>query len=60
MPDTFETQYNLNPLDASDADADADDDGYSNLQEYKAGTDPLDPLSKPKPAFMTWLPLLLK
>jgi Matrixin/Thrombospondin type 3 repeat/Bacterial TSP3 repeat len=60
MPDTFETQYNLNPLDASDADTDADGDGYSNLKEYIATTDPLDPLSKPKPSLMPWLPLLLE
>jgi hypothetical protein len=61
MSDAFETQYNLNPLNASDADTDADGDGYSNLSEYKAGTDPRNPESIPDSGsgFMPWLPLLL-
>ncbi|MBI5389701.1 hypothetical protein HZB01_04980, partial [Candidatus Woesearchaeota archaeon] len=40
MPDSWEMQYGLNPLDASDAALDPDQDGYTNLQEYKYGTDP--------------------
>lgn len=60
MPDSFELQYSLNPLDASDADTDADGDGYSNLEEYKAGTDPRDPNSVPSNNAMPWLPILLE
>jgi hypothetical protein len=40
MPDVWETQYGLNPLDASDASQDKDGDTLSNLDEYKKGTDP--------------------
>jgi len=41
IPDTYEKQYAfLNPLDASDASVDQDDDGLTNLQEYQAGSDP--------------------
>ena len=31
MPDTWEEQYNLDPL-ADDAEDDPDEDGYSNLK----------------------------
>jgi len=58
MPDAYELANHFNPLNASDANADADGDGYSNLREYEAGTDPRNPSSTPsKP--LTWLPLLL-
>ena len=40
IPDAWEIQHNLNPLDPSDANADPDKDGYSNLQEYINKTDP--------------------
>ena len=59
MPDTYEISMGFDPLNSSDASADADGDGYSNLAEYKAGTDPHDPKSKPKTTSMPWLPLLL-
>ena len=42
MPDDWETQYGFNPNDPSDAAQDADHDGVSNLDEYKAGTNPID------------------
>lgn len=42
MPDAFETAHGLNPRDPSDAAADPDHDGASNLDEYLAGTDPQD------------------
>ena len=48
MPDWWEIQYNFNINDPSDASEDFDDDGYTNLQEYQAGTDPTDPNSHPE------------
>ena len=64
MPDTYEIANEFNPLNASDASGDADGDGFSNLAEYKAITDPRDPNSYPRPKpqlkFMPWLPLLLE
>ena len=59
MPDSYEKSEGFNPLDKSDASADADGDGYSNLVEYQEGTDPHNPGSNPGPKFMPWLPLLL-
>ena len=47
MPTDWEKKYKLDPYDASDAEKDNDDDGYSNLAEYKEGTDPTDPASHP-------------
>lgn len=40
MPDNWENLHRLNPLDASDAAADTDGDGLTNLQEYQQGKDP--------------------
>ena len=40
LPDSYEIANNLNPLDANDAQQDADNDGSSNLAEFEAGTDP--------------------
>jgi hypothetical protein len=45
MDDNWELAHGLNPFDATDASADADNDGVSNLQEYIAGTEPRDPSS---------------
>ncbi|MBD1556468.1 hypothetical protein HC752_05930 [Vibrio sp. S9_S30] len=47
MSQTFENTHGLNDLSALDAALDLDGDGASNLQEYEAGTDPKNPLSKP-------------
>ena len=41
MPDAWERKYGLNPTDASDAAMDQDNDGYTALEEYEAGTIPL-------------------
>jgi len=40
IPDTWETENGLNPLDAADASLDPDGDGLTNLQEYQEDTDP--------------------
>jgi hypothetical protein len=41
MPDSWESQYDLDPEDNSDAALDSDNDGLTNLEEYKKGTNPL-------------------
>jgi hypothetical protein len=43
IPDSFESAHGLQPLDPADAQSDADQDGASNLDEYRAGTDLEDP-----------------
>ena len=40
MPDAWETRYSLNPNSASDGSADADGDGYTNIEEFLNGGDP--------------------
>lgn len=45
LPDDWETANGFNPSLATDARMDPDDDGRSNLDEYRAGTDPRDPTS---------------
>lgn len=40
MDDEWETKYGFKPLDASDAQLDADNDGLSNLEEFRLGTSP--------------------
>ncbi len=47
MPDTYENDNNFDPLDSSDAAGDADGDGYSNLEEFRRGTDPQNPADFP-------------
>ena len=42
MPDSWESAHGLNPG-VNDATEDNDEDGLSNLDEYKYGTDPLNP-----------------
>lgn len=48
IPDAKETEWNLNPLDPADAAFDADQDGFSNLQEFNAGYNARDPESHPE------------
>ncbi len=45
IPDGWEVAHGLNALDPSDAGLDPDGDGYTNLQEYLAGTDPQVPIA---------------
>jgi hypothetical protein len=40
IPDTWEVENGLNPLDTTDATLDNDSDGLTNIQEYQMGTDP--------------------
>jgi subtilase family serine protease len=42
MPDQWEIDYNLDPLDPTDASSDPDNDGYTNIEEYLNGTNPRD------------------
>ncbi len=46
MPDLWEMDHGLNP-NLADGGYDADNDGFSNLEEYNRGTDPSDAASKP-------------
>jgi hypothetical protein len=41
MSDLYETIFKLNSEDASDASANYDEDGFSNLEEFAARTDPM-------------------
>ncbi len=45
LPDSWETQYGLNPNNTSDSTLDSDGDGVSNRDEYLAGTDPTNKTS---------------
>jgi hypothetical protein len=45
MPDVWESAHGFNPQNPADATLDYDHDGLTNLDEYRAGTDPADPLS---------------
>ena len=67
LPDEWEKKYGLNPHDPSDANADADGDDFTNLEEFAAKTDPkdrkdhpdyLDSLSIQLPLKKTYLPFL--
>ena len=67
LPDEWEKKYGLNPNDPADANADADGDDFTNLEEFAAKTDPkdrndhpdyLDSLSIQLPLKKTYLPFL--
>ena len=47
MPNDWEKQYGFNPNDASDAAKDADGDGFTNLEEFTAKTNPKNKLEHP-------------
>ena len=40
LPDAWEKQHGLDPTNSSDASADADSDGYTNIEEFLNSTDP--------------------
>jgi hypothetical protein len=41
IPDAWENKYGLDPLNPNDANLDQDNDGYTALEEFEAGTIPL-------------------
>jgi len=47
LPDAWETQYGLDPKTASPYGQDTDEDGYTDLDEYFAGSSPTDSESEP-------------
>jgi len=57
LPDEWEKKYGLNPGDASDANADKDNDGFTNLEEFQAKTDPTD--SKDHSDYLDYLKIQL-
>jgi hypothetical protein len=46
IPNWWETSFALNPFSFADAALDSDSDGANHREEYLAGTDPRDPLSR--------------
>ena len=54
LPDTWEQQPGLDPLNATDATADGDNDGRSNLLEFQQGTDPTTYESSPTHLLLTF------
>ena len=44
MPDAWETTHNLNVSDPADGPADADGDGYTNVEEFLNRTSPREKL----------------
>ena len=53
LEDQYEAEHGLVAVDAMDALADADADGFSNLAEFRAGSDPNSPDSSPSEAVET-------
>lgn len=49
IPNSFWIQYDIDPGFGDSPQRDADEDGFSNLEEYKAGTNPSDANSVPAP-----------
>ena len=47
LPDEWEKKMGLNPSDSADASLDSDNDGFTNLEEYLAKTNPNDPKDHP-------------
>jgi len=53
LPDDWETRHGLDPLAAADAAWDRDGDGFTNVQEFWAATDPTQRTSFPGKASVT-------
>ena len=53
LPDAWEIAYGLDPL-VNDADEDPDEDGYTNLDEYYRGSDPLTGEVE-EPPYILWI-----
>jgi hypothetical protein len=47
MTDVWEDRYGLDKFRPTDADQDLDKEGFTNLEEFQAQTDPTDPESRP-------------
>ena len=56
MPDAWERAYGLDPADGTDHRADADDDGYTNLEEWLNETDPREPFPWTPPPVLSPAP----
>jgi hypothetical protein len=59
LPDDWERMYGLDPLNSSGihgAAGDFDDDGYTNLEEYLAGTDPAEQIASLRPRVIATIP----
>ncbi len=59
MPDSWEIENGFDPKDPADANLDSDNDGYSNLREYLAGSDPNDDKSNPLSIKDTKSPIII-
>jgi hypothetical protein len=59
MPNSWETQYGLNP-NVNDAAGDLDGDGARNLDEYQAGTAPNDPSSVLRLTVVSQAPVIMR
>ena len=53
LPDDYESNNGFDPLDPTDATKDADEDGFTNEQEFIAGTDPNNFSSIPPSTLVT-------
>lgn len=47
IPDSWYRKYGMDPFDPDIADKDWDGDGFTNRQEFEAGTSPVDPADHP-------------
>ena len=47
IPNEWLLKHNLDYTDKQLATSDPDNDGFTNLEEFRAGTDPMDPASRP-------------
>jgi len=47
LPDGWEIKYGFDPIAKNESKLDTDKDGWTNIEEFKTGTDPNDPLNHP-------------